>query len=106
MALHRVADWEISGKTSDRADLRSAGLMKLDYVTVGIAHEDRLGTGLEADRAAAQREARRLQHFLRCQDVGAQQREVSDAGMLLGDIHQDVRLVRSRRIEHEVDLHS
>ena len=38
--------------------------------------------------------------------VRAQEGEVRDSGVLLGDVHEDIRLVRVRRVENEVQLHS
>src|SRR5262252_2603534 len=84
----------------------SAVLIELDDVSVRIAHEDRLRSGLEPDGAAAERETRRFEPLLGRRDVIAPQREVSDAWVLLGDIHQDVRLARRRCVKHEVDLHA
>src|SRR5882762_9588007 len=58
----------------------SAALVQFNHVAIRVAHEDSLRSGPEADRAAAQRDTRRLEPLLRGHDVGAQEGKVRDAG--------------------------
>ena len=60
--------------------------------------------GVDTDAPA--RDAGGLEPLLRRHDVGAQEREVRDSGVLLGHIHEDVGLVRVRRVEHEIHFHA
>src|SRR2546425_8319024 len=83
-----------------------AALVQFNHVAIRIAHEDSLRPGPEADGAAAQRDTGRLEPLLRGHDVGAQEGEVRDAGMLVGDVHEDVRFVRARGVEHQIEFHS
>jgi hypothetical protein len=78
-------------------------LMQLDHVAIGVAHEDRLRIGAEADGAAAQRDAGSFETSIGGHDVGAEQRDVRDPWVLL-QIHQDVRCVRVGRIQDEVQF--
>src|SRR6266513_435905 len=84
----------------------SAALVQFNHVAIRIADEDSLRSGPEAHGAAAQRDTGRLEALLRRHDVGAQEGKVRDAGMLVGNVHEDVRLVRARRIKHQVQFHS
>src|SRR5213083_863509 len=47
----------------------SAALVQFNHVAIRVAHEDSLRSGPEADRAAAQRDTRRLEPLLRGHDV-------------------------------------
>jgi hypothetical protein len=52
----------------------------------------------------AQRNAGSFETGLGRHDVGAEQREMRDAGVLFGQIHKDVRCARAGRIQDEVQF--
>src|SRR5207245_6996929 len=69
----------------------SCALVELDHVAVGIAHEHAARVGAEPARAAAEWDAGGSELCAGGLEIGAEQREVRDAGMLCGAVHEDVR---------------
>ena len=82
----------------------SIALVQLNDIAIGIANQDPLRCGPEVVGAATQRDAGRLKPLLCRHDVGAPECEVRDSRVPFGYIHQDIRLARVRRVEHEVQL--